>query len=310
MAELAATDVDKVDVTDTTDTTDTTAADVSKADTIVTDVDAAKSKTDTTAAVTDDWRARMAGDDPELLKFLGRHGNEAAAIKEFKKLHGEIRSGKYLKQPDDNATDTEKENWRKAMGVPEKPEGYLEKLPDGLVVGDDDKPYVSEFLTAMHEAGAPPAQTNAALAAYYKILEGQSAKEAELLAEAKTTSEDTLREEWGNDYRRNLTAMHSYLDQQPAAVKEAFTNGFGADGKPLGYNAEVLKWLVATALDKNPLATVVPGAGANQASAVADEIAGIEKTMRENRATYNKDKAMQARYLELLEARDRLAARS
>jgi len=48
----------------------------------------------------------------------------------------------------------------------------------------------------------------------------------------------------------------------------------------------------------------VPGAGANAGQAIADEIATIERTMRENRPAYNRDERMQARYRQLLEARE------
>jgi hypothetical protein len=253
-----------------------------------------------------DWRARMAGEDPDLSKFLGRYTSEAAALRDFKKLHGDMRSGKFIKPLDENATDEEKAAYRKQLGVPDEPKGYLDKLPDGLVVGEDDRPFVDVFLGKMHEAGAPPGLTGAALEAYYQIVEEQAAAESDQLATAKVAGEEALRAEWGKDYRRNLNALHGHLDTLPPEVKEAFTNGRGADGVPLGYNPEVMKWLSGLALEANPLATVVPGAGANQASAIADEIAKIEKMMREDRSAYNKDEKIQARYRELVSAREKL----
>ena len=254
----------------------------------------------------DDWRADLAGEDADLLKFLGRHQSKATALKEFRQLHADMRSGKLRKPLGDDPTDDELAAYRKDMGVPEKPEGYLESLSDGLVVGDDDKEAVDAFLAEMHSANAPAGVTNAALKAYYGIVEQQAAAEAEAMTNAKAASEDALRQEWGGDYRRNLNVMHSYLDTLPAAVKEAFTNGRMADGTPIGYSAEALKWLTGLATEANPLATVVPGAGANQASAVADEIAKIEGFMRTNRKAYNADEKMQARLRELYSARDKL----
>lgn len=248
----------------------------------------------------------MAGDDPDLAKFLGRYPTEAAALKAAKGLHADIRSGKYIKPLDESATDEEKAAYRKQLGVPEKPEGYLESLPNGLVVGEDDKPFVDVFLGKMHEAGAPPSLTGAALESYYQIVEEQAAAEAVQLDNAKVAGEEALREEWGKDYRRNLNALHSHLDTLPPRVKEAFTGGRGADGVPLGYDPEVMKWLASIALEANPLATVVPGAGANQASAIADEIASIETMMRVDRDAYNRDEKIQARYRELVAAREKL----
>lgn len=254
----------------------------------------------------DDWRADMAGDDPELLKFLGRHQSKATALKEFKQIHADIRSGKYRKPLGDDPTDEEVAAYRKDFGIPDKPEGYLEALPDGLVVGDDDRPFVDTFLSKMHGANAPKSAVDQALSAYYEIVEDQVASEMEAIDQAKLASTDLLRQEWGPDYRRNLNIMHSHLDTLPEAVKEAFTLGKGPDGVPLGYNPEVLKWLTGLALEANPHATVVPGAGANQASAISDEIAKIEKMMRDDRKAYNADERIQARYRELITARDKL----
>lgn len=305
MAELAETDTDKVDVTDTTTadtaTTDTTA-------TTTADADKGSGKGADTTADTVDWRSRMAGDDPDLLKFLGRHGNEAAALKEFRDLHGKMRSGKLLKPLGDDPSEAEVKAYREAMGVPESPQGYLEKLSGGLVVGDDDKPIVEKFLAAMHEKNAPAAVTDAALQTYYKIVEEQDAAISQNVAEAKTACEETLRQEYGADYRRNINAAEAHLGTLPADVQSAINEGFNGKGIPLKSDPALMQWLVAQALDANPLATVVPGAGTNQASAVADEIKAIEERMRTDRPGYNKDKAMQARYLQLLEAQEKIAA--
>lgn len=258
------------------------------------------------APANDDWRSELAGEDADLLKYLGRFASKTAALADAKKIHGEIRAGKYVKPLGDDPTEAELTAYRKQMGVPDKPEGYLEQLGDGLTVGDDDKPFVNQFLEAMHGANAPPALTAAAIQTYYKIVEEQVAAENEQLATAKSASEEALREEYGKDYKRNLTAMHAHLDTLPAAVKEAFTHGYGKDGIPLGYTPEVMKWVISLALDANPLATVVPGGGGNIASAIADEIAAIEKFMRDDRKAYNKDEAKQARLRELYDARDKL----
>jgi hypothetical protein len=261
------------------------------------------------APANDDWRARLSGGDDKLLGYLARVPSEKALVERVKRHEDDLKAGKYVKPLPDNPTDEEVAAHRKAQGVPDKPEAYLTSLPDGLVVGEADKPFVDQFLTNMHGAGAPPALVNAALETYYGIVEEQAAAESQAANEAKNASIEALREEWGADYKRNLNVMTAHLDTLPPAVAEAFKFGKGADGLPLGYNADVLKWLTAQALETNPLATVVPGAGANQASAIADEIKTIDDFMRTNRAAYNKDEKMQARYRELVDARSRLEAK-
>lgn len=260
----------------------------------------------------DDWRARLAGDDKKLLGYLARVPSERELVARVKKHDDDIKAGKYLKPLGDDATDEEKAVWRAALGVPEKPEGYMEKLPEGLVVGDDDKPYVDKFFEKMHGADAPPGLTAAALDAYYEIVEEQAAAEAEAANAVKSESIEALREEWGADYKRNLNAMHGLLDTLPEPVADAFRHGKGADGMPLGYNAEVIKWLTGLALEANPLATVVPGGGTNQATAVAEEMAALEAKMGNRQSDYwkgPKAASQQARYLELVEASEKLKAR-
>lgn len=259
----------------------------------------------------DDWRTTFANGDEKLLGFLARHQSPKDVVEKFKRLSDDVKAGKY-RAPSlpENPTDDEVAAYRKERGIPDKPEGYLEKLPSGLVVGDDDRPFVDTFLTQMHGVNADPATVNAALDAYYGIVEEQAAAEATVANEAKNQSIEALREEWGGDYKRNLNAMHGFLDTLPEGVAAAFREGKGADGVPLGYNAEVLKWLTSLALDANPLATVVPGAGGQQASALADEIASLEAKMGDRNSDYWKGPLAakhQARYLELVTARGKLS---
>lgn len=257
----------------------------------------------------DDWRARLSGGDEKLLGYLGRLPSEKAVVERLKKHEDDLKAGKYLKPLPENATDKEIAEYRAQNGVPEKAEGYLDKLPDGLVVGDDDRPAVNTFIEAMHALHAPRPIVEAALGAYYKLAEQQQADEVDRIAEAKETSILALRDEWGADYKRNLNAVDSFLKTLPEDVAAALSGGTDADGIPLANSAPVIKWLAAQALEANPLSTVVPGAGANQASAVQDEIAKLEAMMQDRKSEYwtgpNSDKN-RARLRELYEAKEKL----
>lgn len=302
-----ATDViDKTDATADADkaadkTADTTAdktADTDKGGDKTADADAA------------DWRARMAGDDAELSKFLGKYHSEQAALKGFRDTYGQLRSGKFIKPLGEDPKDEEVAAYRKAIGVPESVDDYAKDLPDGLVLGDDDlkgQGGIERYLKVMHDANVPKGAAAALIGEFMKDKEELAATMADAEKAAKQASEDALREEWGSDYRRNLNIVDSYLETLPADVRAAIDGGFGADGVSLKSNAGFIKFLAGLAFEANPVATVVPGSGADQASGIADEIAKIEKFMRENRPAYNKDEKMQARLRELYAARDKLA---
>ncbi len=251
-----------------------------------------------------DWRIRAAGEDEKLAKWLGRYQSETAAFAALKKHGDDIASGKYIKPLTDDATDEEKAAWRKANGVPDTPEGYLEKLPEGLTIGEDDKPAVENFVKAMHELNAPAGVTQGALKAYYALVEEQEASEAEANEAAKTAGEDALREEWGADYRRNINALHNHLETLPEAIQDTILGGIGPDGIRLANNPEFLKWMTALALERNPHATVVASGTGDPVKAIDAEIRELEDFMGKNRKAWFSDDAKQARYQELIAARD------
>lgn len=289
----------------TTQTTDT-ATETTQATETAQVVDTAQ----TEAPKETDWRSELAGEDKELLGFFGRYHSKDAGLKAIKKIHDDIRNGKYIKPLGEDATDEEKAAWNKLQGVPEKPEGYLDAIAKtGLVVGEDDKPALERVFAKAHEVGAPPAAVNALVESYYELVDEQEAQLSEADNQAKTEGEDLLRTEWGADFRRNMNVLKTHLDTLPESVSNAILTGRDGDGVRLANNPELLKWITSLALDANPLATVVPGTGAGAASAIADEIAALEKRMGTDRVAWFKDERAQARYQELITARDRMAAR-
>ena len=266
----------------------------------------------------DDWREKLAGDDTKLLATLKRFTSPKTFSESYFALKQKLSSGEYQKKLAGDATDEQKAEWRKENGIPDKAEDYDTTLGDGLVIGEHDKPLVNEFLSSMHAANAQPEAVKAALSTYYKLVEQQTAARADADALGRTEAEDALRTEWGNDYRKNVNAAFSLLDVAPAGVKDRLMNGRLADGTPIGNDPGVLKFLAGLAREVNPLGTVVPGAGANATSAIADEIAGIEKQMGDLSSDYwkgqkaegGKETKMQVRYRELVTARDKIAARA
>jgi hypothetical protein len=309
MTDLATDTADAgADATATAEVTDTTAATTTETQADTGAADAAGTTATETTETAEDWRARLAGDDDKLMGFLSRYTDEKAFVAAAKKDRETARSKLGGKLPD-NPTDEDVAEFRKQNGIPDAPEGYLEALPKGLVIGDDDKPAIERVLAKAHAANASPAVANAFIEGYYELADEQAAAQAEAVAANKQANDDILREEWGPDYRRNVNITDAYLTTLPAEVSAAIVGGMDDKGMPLGANASFIKWLAGEALDKNPLSTVVPGAGANQASAIADEMAAIETRMRTDRSGYNKDEKMQARYRELIEAKQKIDAK-
>jgi hypothetical protein len=281
-------------------------------------------------AGTPDWRAEWAttetGEvDPEALKSLGRYHSKAAFTKAWKAQNDAIARGEWIKPLAEDASDEERIAFAKQLGVPEDWKGYEAALPEGLVIGDVDRPFAEKFFEEMHKAGARPVEVNAALNAYYDLVKEQNEQVAQIEADAQTEGYSKLVDEWGGEaeYKRNMRAAETYLDTLPKDIQNIIRHGtfpvevVGEDGnpvldgegkpmmryQPIGYHAETWKWLTSQALEANPHVTIVPGAGQTQGQAIQDEIDAIEKIM--NTDEYRKDAKKRERYRELIDLRDK-----
>lgn len=260
-----------------------------------------------------DWRAEWlerAGfaDNKNMQGYLGRYPSEKAFLEAAKKDRDALRNGGAFKPLGDDASEEDVAAYRKAFGVPEAPDKYLEALPDGLVVGDDDKPAIEQFVKAAHEVNAPKPIVDKLLSTYYDIVDAQNEELIQRNEQAKEDGINALREEWGPEYRRNINVVNSFVETLPEAVQTIISEGTLPDGTLIGNNPEVLRWLASQALEANPLATVAPGAGADAGKAVAEEIADIEKMMGDKNSDYwkgPKSEMIQERYRLLIEAKQR-----
>lgn len=218
--------------------------------------------------------------------------------------------------PKEGASEADIKEFHKNLGVPEAPEGYLKdlKLDNGLVLGDADKPIAEAFAAVAHKAGLPPAGYNAALNWYLQTQEKQAAELDERDEGFRSTSERALKEEFGPSYKRKTNAIASLFDlaaggadiKNEKALYSRLMGGRMADGTLIGNDPDMVKFLVNLAMDRNPAASVVED-GDQTGTSVNDEIAKIEKIMREDRPLYNKQYAN--RYAELLAARTKIQSR-
>lgn len=258
----------------------------------------------------DDWRQKYAGDDEKLLKRLERYASPKAALDALFEAQKKISAGEFKKPLPENATEDQVKAWRKENGLPESGAGYFDKLPDGLVLGEADKEIFSSLADRMLEKNVDPAVMHELVGWYNEFSEQQveaiSAREQESLAE----TQERLREEWGADYRANLNMVKSLLASAPEGIKSELETARLPDGRPLLNSPSVMNWLVQQAREINPAATLVPSGSGSPMQGVEDEIATIEKSMRENRSAYMADDKLQARYRDLLDARAKLAARA
>jgi len=253
-----------------------------------------------------DWRAKVSA-DPKHSKTLDRFSSPKALFESYTSLRQKLDSGelKAVSEFPKDGTPEQQSEWRKSNGIPDSAEGYALKFGDGLVIGENDKQFVDSFLKSAHDSNASPEQVNSMLHWYYdqqeRALDMQEQRDAEFLSQ----SDDSLRAEWGPEYRSNINVIKGLVGTLPESVRDLFVNARLGDGNALLNHPDIARWLVHTGKTINPVATVVPGAGANVTTAISDEIDKIEKVMREDRSTYNRDVKMQERLRDLYDARER-----
>jgi hypothetical protein len=249
----------------------------------------------------------MANGDEKVLKQLGRYASPVDVWTKARALESRLSSGELKSVLPKDAKPEEMAAWRAENGIPETHDKYD---LGGFKVAETDKPVVDLILKNAHATNQTPAQVQANIKSFYDVQERLTVARQEADVAAQDTAQETLRAEWGPEFRRNMNLIGNLFDASGSQeLKDNILRGRLADGTPIGSSPEALKMILGLALMQNPAGTVVP-AGANQGQVVDDEIATIEKFMKSNRKEYDKDEKKQARYRELLGARETLKART
>ena len=260
----------------------------------------------------DDWREKMAEGDDKFLKRLQRMKSPKDVANWGRNAEKQWKQGADPDPFPSEGTDEEKSTWRKTRSIPEKPEEYIKdfSLPDGLVIGENDKPLVDDYLATAHQMNLPPEVVKNNLGWYFKMRDQEIQKRTELDEQNKQATAEELKAEYGPDFKKYLGAAYNLLENAPEGVMGALTEARMSDGTKLGNHPQIVRWLAQMALEINPAATVVPGSGAGSLASIDKEMADIEQLQKTDRDKYWGNAAIQARYRELLEAKDRLKKRN
>ena len=259
----------------------------------------------------EDWRDRVAGGDDKKLKRLQRYGSPNAAMEALFSAQAKISAG--IKEPlKEGATAEELATWRADNGIPESPDKYDLTLPDGLVLGERDKPLVDGFLKVAHEKNWSPEAVKTAVGWFMERQAEQADTVAARDTENRMAAEDQMRDEFGPKYRDEVKLAAQFVRNSLGENADTFMGGRLADGRLIGDSPEVVRWLNQTFRELNPVATVVPGSGTNAVQAVESELANLRSMMGDRKSDYWKKGAVgekhQSRYRELTTALQRQKA--
>lgn len=155
-----------------------------------------------------DWRAALPEDlrsEKVFESIKGKDWNEAGPLLAKNYVHAQRLVGAdKLVLPTEKSTPEEIKAFRQKLGVPEKPEEYGYKLPEGLTEDKLDKARVDLWRKEMHEAGIPKAAAERLLNKY--LAEEHGSLQAQLAARDKEIEgfELKTREMFGDKFEEKL----------------------------------------------------------------------------------------------------------
>lgn len=242
-----------------------------------------------------DWRRGIAGDDDKYYSDLQRFNTPLDYGNSFREAQQTIRSGKLSAALKDDATEEDVKAYREANGVPLEAKDYMENLPEGLVIGDDDKEIFGSVMDAMHEENVAPSVAHKLISWYNGFAEQQQELRQELDSDHSAAATKELRESWGTDYRANINLVAGLLESTfGVEAKEQLMEGRYGDGRAFMNDPSILKGFAEIARKLNPIMQLTPP-GEDPSQSLNDEIAELEKFMSEHRTAYDKDVPKQER---------------
>lgn len=269
----------------------------------------------------DNWRDIASGGDQKTKQYLSRYASPANVVKALMATRQKMSAGDLIRakpegDPNDPQVKQALQEWRAQANVPETPDGYLEKVPDGLVFGDADKPILEGFLQDMHAKDAPPAFVHSALQWYKGFEQKQAEEQAVADKSRRARADDDLRSEWGPEYRPNLNGAIDMLKTHgPEGLADRLFSARMADGTLFGDDPDTLRFLVALNRQINPHG-VIPTPDSPQGKAMISEMETIRKAMGDSNSDYwrgpkdaSGETQMQRRYRELTELQQKRAGR-
>lgn len=203
---------------------------------------------------------------PDLLPTAEKHGTLEELVKAHISLRQKLSTG--LQRPGKDAKPEQIADWRRQIGVPERPDDYKFDPPEGLKV--DDKS-LGEVRAKLHEIGLTPEQYAGVMGLWADRTKADMDAKAKAIADEANGTRAELVNEWGpGEFEGRLARAER--------IVEWLGIGEQLRGAGLTNNGAVIRALdkVAAAMGEDSIAeTARPGAKANP----ADRLTDIERRM-------------------------------
>jgi len=260
-----------------------------------------------------DWRKALAGEDEKDLQTLNRFNSQKDLWKAYKDLRTKISKGDLKGKLPEGASEEDVAKYREDNGIPKDADGYLDSLPEGLVLGEDIKENAEDYLKEMHDMNASPDVVAKGLEMFQKHQEAYAEQVSQMDQQKAADATAQLKEDWGADYDANIQSLHNFIEGNfPKEVQDSIMNGrLGDDeGTPLLCHPGVIDAFSRIQRELNPMGSRASGQGMDNMDAINDQIKTYEDRMGNDRSNWYKDEKAQTHYRELLNARERYQQRS
>ena len=232
-----------------------------------------------------DWRKSIAGDNAAAMPTLERFQTPKALWESYESLRTKISNGelKSITPFPANGTDEQKGAWRSEHGIPTKPEEYKIEPPQGVVLGDADKPFIEGWAKYAHGKNLNNDVVNAGVAWWAEERVRRQEAAAQQQATLKQETEDTLRTEWGAEYRPSMTRIEGLIEANlpdGSPMRDAIMGSVAT-------SPEFANFMAKIAFQLNPSSLPMPAGADGQIKTVTEWLTKANQMMRTDRKAYN-----------------------
>jgi len=137
-----------------------------------------------------------------------------------------------IRLPGPNATAEDMGKFRKALGVPDTPEGYVVSAPDGVTLTDADKALFDIARPIAHESNLSAKEFSKMMLKFVEAGQSATAEVEKFLKDAATAGQAELRQKWSTDYDKNRELAFRTVaffggEELKKALESAAVEGFG-----------------------------------------------------------------------------------
>jgi hypothetical protein len=152
-------------------------------------------------------------EDPKQAKLLERFQKPAEIAKAWLAAQQKIRSGEYKRAAPVGDKPEEIKAWRDEQGIPDSPDGYEIPGVDLATLDPETKATLDHMRTRLHGENFDKGKATVVASILQEVATMQAERTAEADATRMDAVEDTLRAEWGPEYRKNLNMNGALLSQ-------------------------------------------------------------------------------------------------